>query len=1408
MKKAVIAVALIASSCGTAPLFATETENHQLSILPAPGPVTIDGKANDWDLTGGVFVCGDVERLRDQFSVWIHAMYDGQALYILARWQDPTPLNNPGMGPSDYGFNGDCLQLRFIVGHRTDKETITWWTCWRDRKGKDVIDRDGPERGIKLPKLSNALAHGARQAFQVNADGRGYVQELRIPWKLLSSEGKAMRAGDSLRMTVEPNFTAGQFGRITIKDIFDANVAKPDRIFTFTAFDQWGAAVLQPRGSIEPAAVRLADGRTFAVGMRGRVPVVDWTGVIRKFEWRGFKPIRFTMPKDGYVSLNVSDDRGVVVRQLLNADFRPAGEHTVRWDGLATPIYRTPGQPVAAGAYRWQAVAHPAVNLKFRGWACDAARVPWEDGPTSTWGGDHGTPSSCVTDGQRMYLAWNGAEGGRHLLGTDFDGNVLWGLRNTTGAGDPEVIAVDDGTLFVLHQFWPGVQPVISRVSAADGSYTNWQGRDSAILPIAGVWGTAAEMPDHFDGLDARHGKLYATCSDASIRPGDIVSWKGLIAKLQADTPLARGIWARIHPATKNRLADFLADKVPQAAAFRTWAGGPAFDTEVFRELNGLLKANTLLPDAGRLSEQARAAAHRRSIDRAFAPAIKPLKTGWFVVLDGQSGKLLRTWPLELGGFVRAAGDTTVYVIVDNSKVVSVNPDSGVCKDVITGLHGARCLATDASGRIYVSMWEPAQQVAVFTAEGREVGRIGRAGGRAPLGPFQPDGMLLPFGLAVDPHGKLWVMERDYHPKRVSVWNLSDGQLVEQFFGPCHYGASGGAVNPRDPNLMVGEGCEWRIDPTTGRDACVGVVDRMIHDYACYRQGANGRLYLFAVAGQRDGWGVVRIFERVGDGRFALKAVLWPGKKRQQGRPTSTVAWTDTNGNGREDPGELEESEGWLTFTGSNRWSLNIGLDCTLYGLDSANGRLEELPLAGFTPGGAPHYRLADRKVLPASFSRGYQLNYGCAIPDAEGKRLLVNLYDERLDPEPNRCWNWVCFDLATGRRLWSYPNPWFQVHGSHHAAAPEIGLIRGAYGPIGIAKLPVVGTVWAINGNLGEWYLLSGDGFFLSTLFQSDPFKWRWPEKAQPGVSLNDCPAGGGQEDFGGSMTQADDGKLYVQCGAHSLRNVEIQNLDRSFALAGGEIRLTAADVERARKYHDAALQEASGTKSYSIERRSPAFTGNIDADFAGCDVISYQKNDSAKVRTVATYDGKLLYLAWDVCDNSPWLNGAKDIAQMYASGDTVDFQVATDPQADPRRTEAAAGDLRLSIGPFHGKPAAVLYRPVSEVKKPRSFSSGVIAGYQVDFVGVLSDVRIEVKVRPDKQGYTVEASVPVAALGLSPRAGLKLRGDFGVTYGDPAGQRTQLRSYWNNQQTGLVADIVFELKLVPSNWGELIFK
>jgi hypothetical protein len=296
------------------------------------------------------------------------------------------------------------------------------------------------------------------------------------------------------------------------------------------------------------------------------------------------------------------------------------------------------------------------------------------------------------------------------------------------------------------------------------------------------------------------------------------------------------------------------------------------------------------------------------------------------------------------------------------------------------------------------------------------------------------------------------------------------------------------------------------------------------------------------------------------------------------------------------------------------------------------------------------------------------------------------------------------------------------------------------------------------------------------------------------------------GGEDFGGSITLAKDGKLYLQAGKTAFWNIEVVGLETVKALKGGTIQVTAEDVQKAPSFKGQyQTGGTTGAQAMTAGKMTPTFTGDLDADFKGCQVIQYQKMEEAAARSAAAYDAQNLYLAWDVKDGTPWVNGASEIEMIYLHGDTVDFQLATDPSAPAGRNDAVAGDLRLSIGNFKGKPTAVLYRKVSGEKHPKTFSSGVVQNYVMDSVTVVEGAKIEVK--KSAKGYVVEAAIPLAVLGLKPADGLKLKGDFGVTHGDPAGTRTRLRSYWSNQHTGIVDDAVFELMMEPKNWGTIQF-
>ena len=500
---------------------ATETENLNLRVLPAPSQVKIDGKFDEWNLAASIFACGDVENSASTYAVWFSAMYDRDNLYLLARWVDATPMNNPGSVKGDYGFRGDCLQLRVTTAPdvtapevtSTDQKAkdaptmrTTHLTCWRDRDGLDVIDvaygRHFDEGGLK-----DAKKEGAAQAFLGTPNGKGYTQEIAIPWKLLSKPGYEVKAGNRLLMTLEPNFTVGNGGRLTIKDLFKPGVAI-DRVFTFMGNGSWGFASLEAQGGGRPRNVRLADGREFPVTLDQGLPTVNWAGLVKSRLPQGFKPIRITLPEDGYVSLNLFAPDGTVARQLLTCQFLTKGDHEIAWDGLTTFSFRRPGTPVPAGEYTWQGFYHRGIGLRLRGWAGNSGDAPWNG-----WGADHGNPMACAAAGDRVYLGWAAGEGDKPLQACDLKGNILWkNIRGgIAGAG---LVAADGKTVYAFNNVDQYVSRAIYRLEAASGRYTEWSALKSTDLTMKDLWGDGQDIPTGPSGIAAADGRVFVSFSD------------------------------------------------------------------------------------------------------------------------------------------------------------------------------------------------------------------------------------------------------------------------------------------------------------------------------------------------------------------------------------------------------------------------------------------------------------------------------------------------------------------------------------------------------------------------------------------------------------------------------------------------------------------------------------------------------------------------------------------------------------------------------------------------------------------------------------------------------------------------------------------------------------------------------
>ncbi|HND51221.1 MAG TPA: hypothetical protein PLV92_02450 [Pirellulaceae bacterium] len=828
-----------------------------------------------------------------------------------------------------------------------------------------------------------------------------------------------------------------------------------------------------------------------------------------KFRWisatspgrEGKVDLRFELDAPGFVTLVIETPEGVRVKNVVSETRFEAGEHVVSWDGRDETVknFRVCGlydfdpQPASAGRYRVRGLVRPELETRYELTVNNAGSPPW---PTADGAGRWLADHSPPSD--VLFLPTGRAAHRGKVRNASFE------------KADAEFIPTDEPLVLIASHV----------AESGDGL----------------VW-------CDLDGKKRRGVR--------SLGAGG--GWCGA-------ERLARDVGA----SADRSIYAFAATGWKDSLELRTLPSGEVIYSAKFRspgDLNcvGLAVSNRLL-----------------------ALTLRPINL--LVLFDTATRKQIGTVSLDdIGG---VAFDSNGRLFVATAKrivrfdaltfgAISVEQDGKLAArhspaDVVAdGLSDPRQLLVD-NAELFVADQGAAHQVKVFDLNGKPVRTIGRPGG-AQLGAYSPAKMQNPAGMTVDSRGRLWVAESDYSPKRVSVWSR-DGRFERAFYGPPGYGG-GGTLDAYDPTrfyLAYGSGLEFQIDWQSRTS--VPVHRYWLDTPQSLKLGADwhaapqtpivvdGRRYMTnAFSNSPGGFGSVVGLWRFDNGIAVPAAAAgafsdWPPLQGEEFKSLASepserkklfFVWSDLNGDQRPQPAEVTTAfdDGIQHNNGKHVGGVYIGPDLSLttaYGL--------HLKPLRFTDKGVPIYDAGktERLVRKLEF---HWVPYD-AVVSSDGWFITK--------AEPLR-------GFKNGKQLWSFPNQWPELHAClrEPPPLPKPGQFIGAMRWLGHSVKPIgsdVGEIFALTGYYGRISLITADGLCVGSLFQDaratgyfNAFDKLGP--ATPGLSMNSASLQ--TECFFDTITQSQDGRIYLQAGKSQCNLVRIDGLESIRRIPSQEFEL-----------------------------------------------------------------------------------------------------------------------------------------------------------------------------------------------------------------------------------------------------------
>ena len=536
-------------------------------------------------------------------------------------------------------------------------------------------------------------------------------------------------------------------------------------------------------------------------------------------------------------------------------------------------------------------------------------------------------------------------------------------------------------------------------------------------------------------------------------------------------------------------------------------------------------------------------------------PPRDPMTYERLEIWDGKAGKLLKELPVRPGWHgLSFAPDGSLYVIEKSHEVISkVDMETGKLAPLITDAMPS-CFTIGPDGLFYIRPWgdDGKRPILVYDGQGKRVRTIGKPGGFQP-GLWDPQRFVNPHRMCVDRKGSLWIVESQDNPRRI-VQYKTDGTFVKEILGNTHYGG-GGTMDRTNASRAFHGGVEFEMDwkkHTSRIKACFG--DAFLGGEPVTRK-VKDRLYLVTAPltlNDRQGVGTVYLYnEREGTVRLAAAmgdAALFAPLRRSDILsllPKGEVfrdyefLWFDRDGNGKVDAAEVDfqRKKGPVAVG-----PFDEALGCCGNGVyyQAAEILASGVPAYKRTPApGWPTLRLKDGSWLTL---------HGQMKPDARTENFVV---------------------APDGEKRWGYP----ATGGVSGLGVPgwQPGLVTNQLCLVGqeTAAAGDLGEFFVVNDNTGQWRIWTADGLIAGNLiYHKDDPRARFLGPPEAKFDSRFDPVAGRQEQFHGFFTRTEpDNRYFLEIGFTHMSFLEVQGLEK-FRRAGGTFQVTAADIERARRW------------------------------------------------------------------------------------------------------------------------------------------------------------------------------------------------------------------------------------------------